>query len=124
MKTFFDLALCIVLILWIISALVATLAPLGLDLLTWRKFSLKTRMFAGKWLKISAFAFLVIIMVPSAIVLFGLTLRGFQGVGAYLIMLGFYGFWSLYLHSKGAKTLARCEEEAHEQRLRDLNDEP
>jgi hypothetical protein len=37
-------------------------------------------------------------------------------------MLGFYGFWSLYLHGKGAKTLAQCEEEAHEQRLRDLNE--
>jgi predicted membrane protein len=119
MKTFFDLALCIVLILWSISALVAIFAPMVLDLLTWRKFSLKTRMFAGKWLKISAFAFLVIIMVPSAIGLFGLTLRGLQGAGAYLIMLGLYGFWSLYLHGKGAKTLAQCEEEAHEQRLRD-----
>jgi hypothetical protein len=55
MKTFSDLALCIVLILWSISALVAIFAPLVLDLLTWRKFSLKTRMFAGKWLKISGF---------------------------------------------------------------------
>jgi hypothetical protein len=81
-------------------------------------------MFLGQAIYVLGPLHLVIIMVPSAIVLFGLTLRGFQGVGAYLIMLGFYGFWSLYLHGKGAKTLAQCEEEAHEQRLRDLNDEP